>query len=184
MSFLVSRFIFSRSSHPGVVDIRSPWTEAMADSPLALSSESSNSMARHRCGRGVRNPSFHCWILGLSLFHEIFSLPARWGLLDFMLVARLLLPSFFLPPPSSSFFLAGPHLPALDRSGPRRTSSASSWSQWASPDLHCQLSIAVGLAGPQPARVWALWASPNLHRRESERYGPRRTDGRPHRYAR
>ena len=26
---------------------------------------------------------------------------------------------------------------------PRQTSSASSWSQWASPDLHCQLSIAV-----------------------------------------
>ena len=57
-----------------------------------------------------------------------FSPPARCGLLDFMSDARLLLlvvhsflPSFL--PPS---FLAGPHLPALDRSGPRRTSSASS----------------------------------------------------------
>ena len=30
-------------------------------------------------------------------------------------------------PPSSSSFLAGPHLPALDRSEPRRISSASSW---------------------------------------------------------
>ena len=41
------------------------------------------------------------------------------------------------PPPSSFFLLL-----------PRRTSSASSWSQWASPDLICQLLIAVGLAGP------------------------------------
>ena len=39
----------------------------------------------------------------------------------------LLLPSsFFLLPPDSSFFLAGPHLPALDRSEPRQISSASS----------------------------------------------------------
>ena len=30
-------------------------------------------------------------------------------------------------PPSSSSFLAGPYLPALDRSEPRRISSASSW---------------------------------------------------------
>ena len=48
---------------------------------------------------------------------------------------------------SSFSFLAGPPLPALDRSGPRRTSTDSSWSQWASPDLICQLWIAVGLAG-------------------------------------
>ena len=48
----------------------------------------------------------------------------------------------------SQLALAGPHLPALDRSGPRRTSTASSWSQWASPDLN---------------------------RRESEGCGPRRT---------
>ena len=76
------------------------------------------------------------------------------------------------PPPSSLLLLlvlllAGPHLPALDRSGPRRISSASSWLQWASPDLNCQLSIAVGLAGPQPARARSLWASPDLNRRES-----------------
>ena len=133
--------------------------------------------------------------------------PARWGLLDFMLVARLLLPSpsffsFLLPSPSSSFFRAGPPLPALDRS-------------WASPDLICQLLIAVslagchlpaldrsgarrtstgegrsavGLAGLQPARVWALWgspdfnwrgsarwASPDFNRAGSERCGPRQT---------
>ena len=98
-------------------------------------------------------------------------------LLDFMSDARLLL---LLLPPSSFLRLAGPHLPVLDRSGPRRTSSASSRSQWASPDLFCQLLIAVGFAGLQPSpsavgfaglqpvRVWALWA-------ESERCGPRRT---------
>ena len=70
--------------------------------------------------------------------------------------------------------VAGPHLRALDRSGPRQTSSATSWSQWASPDFNrreserCGLRrtstgeslSAVGLSGPQPARVWALWASP------------------------
>ena len=81
---------------------------------------------------------------------------------------------------ASSWFsvgLAGPHLPALDCSGPRRTSSASSWSQWASPDLHCQLScIAVGLAGPQPARVCALLALPDFNLPESERCGPRRRE--------
>ena len=83
------------------------------------------------------------------------------------------------PPPSSLLLLlvlllAGPHLPALDRSGPRRTSSASSWSQWASPDLICQHLIAVGLAGPQLLardRCGALWASPDLKRRDSEHCG-------------
>ena len=100
-----------------------------------------------------------------------FSPPARWGLLDFMLDARLLLlhpSSFFLLllPPSS---LAGSHLPALDRrepaldtNGPRRTSTSESLS-------------AVGLAGLQPARVGALWASPDFNRRGSERCGPRQT---------
>ena len=98
---------------------------------------------------------------------SIFSPPARWGLLDFMLVARLL-------PSSLSPFLP-PFLPSF---------SSSSYS---SPDLICQLSIAVvlagshlpfldseslsavGLAGPQPARVWAPWASPDFNWRESER---------------
>ena len=81
-------------------------------------------------------------------------------------------------PPASchhSFLLAGPPLPALDRSGPRRTSTASSRSQWPLPDLHCQLSITVGLAGPPTARARSLWASPDVHRRESERCGPRWT---------
>ena len=79
--------------------------------------------------------------------------------------ARLLLlpPSFsfflLLPPPSSpdlicqlliAVSLAGSHLPALDSNGPCRTSTGESLS-------------AVGLAGPQPARVGALWASPDLN---------------------
>ena len=107
--------------------------------------------------------------------------------------------SFLLPPSSflatssfliSSFLLlAGSHLPALDRSGPRRTSPASSWSQWGSPGFnrrgsercgHCRTSTgeglsAVGLAGLQPARVGAPWASPDFNRRGSERCGPRRS---------
>ena len=114
-----------------------------------------------------------------------FSPPARWGLLDFMSDARLLLlPSFFLlPPPSSSFFRAGPHLPAPDRSGPRRISSASSWSRESE---RCgprrtstgeessvvglarpQPSSSVGLAGPQPARCCAPWASPETARNKA-----------------
>ena len=68
--------------------------------------------------------------------------------------------------------LAGVHLPALDRSEPRRISSASSWSQWASQDHN---RSAVGLAGLQPARVGAPWALPDFNRRGSERWGPRRT---------
>ena len=90
--------------------------------------------------------------LGVQSLYICFSPPARWGLLDFMSDARLLLPSpsfSFLLLPSPSFFLllTGPHLPSLDRSEPRQISSASSWSQWASPDFICQLLIAVVLAG-------------------------------------
>ena len=74
----------------------------------------------------------------------------------------------FLPPRRTSsassclqWTLAEPHLPALDRSDIRRTSSASSESQLSSPDLFCQHLIAVGLARPQ------LLAG--------DRSGPRRT---------
>ena len=88
------------------------------------------------------------------------------------------LPSFLL-----SFLLlllARPPLPALDRSGPRRTSTASSRSQWASPDLICQLLIA--WASPDlNRRVGALWALPDLNRRDSEHCGPRRTSTGPQR---
>ena len=77
--------------------------------------------------------------------------------------------------------LAGCHLPALDRSGSRRTSTGEGLS-------------AVGFAGLQPARVGALWASPDFNRQESERWaspdfnrrdsarrGPRRTLAGPQR---
>ena len=73
--------------------------------------------------------------------------------------------------------LAGPPLPALDRSGRRRTSSASSGSQWASPDLHCQLSIAVGLAGPQPASRSAV----GLPGPGQTSTGPQRLETKPNR---
>ena len=82
--------------------------------------------------------------------------------------------------------LAGLHLLALDRSEPRRISSANSWSQWGSPDFNRRGSepdfnrrgsercgprrtstgegrSAVGLAGLQRARVGALWASPDFN---------------------
>ena len=81
-----------------------------------------------------------------------------------------------LPSPDRSGF-ARPQLPALDRSGPCPTSTASSWSQWGSPDLNRRESErrgprqtstgeslrAVGFAGAQPARVGALWASPDIN---------------------
>ena len=100
-----------------------------------------------------------------------------------------------LAPPSPSPF-AGPHLAALDCSDSRRTSSASSWLQWSSPDLICQLLIAVvvaglhlpaldrsgprrtstceslsavGLAGLQPVRFGAPWASPDSNRTSTAR---------------
>ena len=77
----------------------------------------------------------------------VFSPPARWGLLDFMSDARLLvlvllLPSSFPPDlicqlwpdficqPLIAVIVAGHHLPALDRNARRRTSSASFWWQY------------------------------------------------------
>ena len=83
-------------------------------------------------------------------------------------------PSSSLPRFLPSILLAGPPLPALARSGPCRTSIASSRSQWASPDLICQLFIAVGLAGPHlpPLDRMAL-AGPHLP--PLDRSGPRRT---------
>eukprot|EP00435_Cladocopium_sp_Y103_P000574 s5391_g1.t1 len=42
---------------------------------------------------------------------------------------------------------AGPQRRAPEASGQRRTSTASPRSQWATPDLNCELQIAVGTAG-------------------------------------
>ena len=45
---------------------------------------------------------------------------------------------------------AGPQPRLPDRSGHCRTSTATSRSQWALPDLNRDFQIAVGTAGPQP----------------------------------
>eukprot|EP00435_Cladocopium_sp_Y103_P070506 s247_g35.t1 len=71
---------------------------------------------------------------------------------------------------------AGPHLPAPDLSGQRRTSTASSRSQWATLDLNCERQSLVGNAGPQPrapvlsgqrrastASSRSQWATPDLN---------------------
>ena len=76
--------------------------------------------------------------------------------------------------------LAGPHLPPLDRSGPRRTSSASSGTQWASLDLLPALDRS-GPCRTPTASTRSLWTSPDFNRRESERCGPRRTSTGPQR---
>ena len=102
--------------------------------------------------------------------------------------ARLLLPS-----PSFFLLLARSHLPALGSNGPRRNSSASSWSQWASPDLICQLLIAVGLpgchlpavnrSGPRRTSTGEIRSAVGLAgpRPDSARRGPRRTSTAPQR---
>ena len=51
-----------------------------------------------------------------------------------------------------------------DPSGHSRTSTASSRSQWALPDLHRELQIPVGTAGPQPRLPGRTWHCPDLNR--------------------
>ena len=111
------------------------------------------------------------------------------------LICQLLIAVIFAGPLLIAVVVAGLHLPALDRSGCRRTSSASSRSQWASPDFNRRESercgprrtstseslSAVGLAGLQPASFSALWASPDFNRRDSARRGPQRTSTGPQR---
>ena len=98
---------------------------------------------------------------------------------------RFVLVSSFLPSVSSSSYsscqlltavvLAGPHLPVLDRSGPRRTPTGSARSQWASPDLNRRVSERCGPRRTPTGSARSQWASPDLNRRVSERCGPRRT---------
>ena len=91
--------------------------------------------------------SFVCLILVAScswtkfLFHCI-SPPARWGLLDFNRALLLLRLLRLL----TRRLLLAVQIPV----GHSRTSTASSRSQWALPDLNSGLQIAVGTAGPQP----------------------------------
>ena len=89
-----------------------------------------------------------------------FSPPARWGLLDFIkavllrllrlhcllrLLTRRLLLAVQIPVGT-----AGPPPRAPDPSGHSRTSTASSRSQWALPDLNRDFQVEVGTAGHQP----------------------------------
>ena len=116
--------------------------------------------------------------------NAFYSPPARWGLLDFIRAVlllrlrllhllRLLLHRELQIPVGT----AGPPPRAPDASGHCRTSTASSRSQWALPDLHRELQIPVGTAGPQPrlpdrsghcrtstATSRSQWAQPDLNR--------------------
>ena len=141
-------------------------------------------------------------------------------LLCFIPTCQVRVVSFYVRCPAPPRFLpsSAPDLicQALACSGHRRTSSASLWSQWYSPDLICELLIAVvvagpllpaldrsgpcqtqllardrsgpcrtstgeslsavglagpqlGFAGPQSARFCAPWASPDLNRTSTAR---------------
>ena len=109
----------------------------------------------------------------------IYSPPARWGLLDFISVILLLrlLTRRLLLAVQIPVGTAGPPPRAPDLSGHCRTSTASSRSQWALPDLNRELQIAVGTTGPQPrapdrsghcrtstASSRSQWALPDLNR--------------------
>ena len=94
------------------------------------------------------------------------------------------------PPPRSDLnctsarwqcmFPAGLHLQARDRSGPRRTRTASPGSECSPSDLNCKLVIAVVPAGPEQqaqdksdtrrtstASSWSQWSPPDLNHKES-----------------
>ena len=137
---------------------------------------STNPLGNHPSTRGS---------LGMSdKVTDVFrSPPARWGLLDFiravLLLLRLLLHLLLvlLLAVQIPVGTAGPPPRAPDPSGHCRTSTASSRSQWALPDLHRELQIAVGTAGPQPrlpgcsghcrtstAISKSQWALPDLNR--------------------
>ena len=94
-------------------------------------------------------PSFwgKSFVLSFCQWNTPISPPARWGLLDFIRAVLLLRLRILLL-----------HLLLASSSQSRsqwalwhcRTSTASSRSQWALPDLHRELKIPVGTAGPQP----------------------------------
>ena len=111
--------------------------------------------------------------------NSVFSLPARWGLLDFnraLLLLRLLTRRLLLAV-QIPVGTAGPPPRAPDPSGHCRASTASCRSQWALPDLNRDFQVAVGTAGPQPrapdpsghcrtstASSRSQWALPDLNR--------------------
>ena len=104
------------------------------------------------------------------------------GLISFFPTCQVRVVRFYQscspPPPPPPL---PPHTPppprSPDPSGHSRTSTASSRSQWAQPDLHRKLQIPVGTAGPQPrlpgrsghcrtstATSRSQWALPDLNR--------------------
>ena len=140
----------------------------------------------------------HSFVGPFSSFHC--SPPARWGLLDFIravllrllhllcllrLLTRRLLLAVQIPVGTAgpqprelqiAVGTAGPQPRLPGRSGHCPTSTASSRSQWALPDLNRELQIPVGTAGPQPrlpdrsghcrtstATSRSQWALPDLN---------------------
>ena len=128
-----------------------------------------NKIRIHRCMvcGSLIDESFQCSTYAPGLLQRQqsyhFSPPARWGLLDFIRAVLLLLRLLLLillvllllavqipvgtagPQPLGT---AGPQPRVADRTGHCRTSTASSRSQWALPDLNRELQIPVGTAGP------------------------------------
>ena len=111
------------------------------------------------------------WTLSASgaISDQIFSPPARWGLLDFMSV------DFRLPPPSAS---SGPQPRPSTPSVPCRTSTARIHAKCSLPDLNHENPRQVFPDGPQPrpstpsvpcrtstARIHAKCSLPDLNRR-------------------
>ena len=117
------------------------------------------------------------WIMSWLNPHFFDSPPARWGLLDFIRAVLLLrLRVLLLLAVQIPVGTAGPPPRAPDPSGHCRTSTASSRSQWALPDLNRDFQVAMGTAGPQPrlpdrnghcrtstATSRSQWALPDLN---------------------
>ena len=82
----------------------------------------------------------NCWTW--NMYIHIYFPPAGWGSLDFIRVTCS-------SSSSSCSFSSFPQLQAPDHSVHCRTSTVSSRSQWALPDLNRELQISVGIAGPQ-----------------------------------
>ena len=140
-----------------------------------------NWCARFFCRGSLRFPEvpFQLGELWNPVFKKChsFSPPARWGLLDFIRAVLLLLTRRLLLAVQIPVGTAGPPPRATDPNGRCRTSTASSRSQWALPDLNRDFQVAVGTAGPQPrlpgrsghcrtstASSRSQWALPDLNR--------------------
>ena len=119
--------------------------------------------------------NINIWIYLILYFFP--HLPGEGGLLDFIRAVLLRLRILLLHLLRLLLLLAVRSQPRLpDRSGHCRTSTASSRSQWALPDLNRELQIPVGTAGPQPrlpdrsghcrtttATSRSQWALPDLN---------------------